>query len=153
MASVEVNKIAPDFTLLDLNGEPFQLSSYKGNKNVLLVLNRGFVWPFCQRHMMQLHQDMEAFNERDTIIVTIGPENAEAFKNFFAKNGYTYYGLPDENLTVLKMYGQQVKLFKFGRMPAQMLIDKNGILRFVHFGHDMQDIPSNEEILTLIDAL
>ncbi len=103
--------------------------------------------------MMQLHQDMEAFNERDTIIVTIGPENAEAFKNFFAKNGYTYYGLPDENLTVLKMYGQQVKLFKFGRMPAQMLIDKNGILRFVHFGHDMQDIPRNEEILTLIDAL
>lgn len=103
--------------------------------------------------MMQLHQDMEAFSARDTIIVTIGPENTEAFKKFWAKNGYTYFGLPDENLTVLKMYGQQVKLFKFGRMPAQMLIDKNGILRYVHFGHDMQDIPSNEEILTLIDTL
>ena len=103
--------------------------------------------------MMQLHQDMEAFTNRDTIIVTIGPENDEAFKSFWAKNGYTYLGLPDENHTVLKMYGQQVKLFKFGRMPAQMLIDKNGILRYVHFGHDMQDIPSNEEILTLIDAL
>ena len=103
--------------------------------------------------MMQLHQDMEAFTNRDTIIVTIGPENAEAFKSFWAKNGSTYFGLPDENHTVLKMYGQQVKLFKFGRMPAQMLIDKNGILRYVHFGHDMQDIPSNEEILTLIDAL
>jgi peroxiredoxin Q/BCP len=103
--------------------------------------------------MMQLHQDMEAFTNRDTIIVTIGPENAEAFKSFWAKNGYMYFGLPDENHTVLKMYGQQVKLFKFGRMPAQMLIDKNGILRFVHFGHDMQDIPSNEEILTLIDTL
>lgn len=103
--------------------------------------------------MMQLHQDMEAFNTRDTIIVTIGPENADAFKIFWAKNGYAYYGLPDENHTVLKMYGQQVKLFKFGRMPAQMLIDKNGILRYVHFGHDMQDIPSNEEILELIDSL
>ena len=103
--------------------------------------------------MMQLHQDMEAFNTRDTIIVTIGPENAEAFKKFWAKNSYTYYGLPDENHTVLKMYGQQVKLFKFGRMPAQMLIDKDGILRFVHFGHDMKDIPSNEEILGLIDGL
>ena len=43
MASVEVNKIAPDFKLLDLNGEPFQLSSFKGSKNVLLVMNRGFV--------------------------------------------------------------------------------------------------------------
>jgi len=43
MASVEVNKIAPDFTLLDLNGNLFQLSTFKGSKNVLLVLNRGFV--------------------------------------------------------------------------------------------------------------
>ncbi len=43
MASVEVNKIAPDFKLSDLNGEPFQLSAFKGSKNVLLVLNRGFV--------------------------------------------------------------------------------------------------------------
>lgn len=43
MASAEVNKVAPDFTLMDLNGEPFQLSTFKGNKNVLLVLNRGFV--------------------------------------------------------------------------------------------------------------
>lgn len=103
--------------------------------------------------MMQLHQDMEAFSSRDTIIVTIGPENAEAFKKFWAKNQYTYYGLPDENHTVLKMYGQQVKLFKLGRMPAQMLIDKSGVLRYVHFGHDMKDIPSNEEILGLIDSL
>jgi len=43
MAIVEVNKIAPDFTLLDLNGNLFQLSTFKGSKNVLLVLNRGFV--------------------------------------------------------------------------------------------------------------
>jgi peroxiredoxin len=42
MANVEVNKPAPDFTLLDFNGVAFQLSSFKGSKNVLLVLNRGF---------------------------------------------------------------------------------------------------------------
>lgn len=103
--------------------------------------------------MMQLHQDIEAFNKRDTILVTIGPENAEAFKKYWARNQFMYYGLPDEHHTVLKLYGQKVKLFKFGRMPAQMLIDKNGVLRFVHFGHDMQDIPSKEEILALIDTL
>lgn len=43
MGSVEVNKMAPDFTLSDFNGMPFQLSTFKGSKNVLLVLNRGFV--------------------------------------------------------------------------------------------------------------
>ena len=43
MASVEVNKPAPDFTLNDFKGNPFQLSLFKGSKNVLLVMNRGFV--------------------------------------------------------------------------------------------------------------
>ena len=64
-----------------------------------------------------------------------------------------FVGLPDPGHTVLKLYGQQIKLFKFGRMPAQVLIDKAGIARFVHYGHDMSDIPSNEEILGLIDGL
>jgi len=51
---------------------------------------------------------------------------------------------------VLKLYGQEVKLFKLGRLPAQMLIDTSGLLRYVHYGHSMADIPANEEILRLI---
>ena len=54
---------------------------------------------------------------------------------------------------MLKLYGQEIKLFKYGRMPAQVLVDKAGVARFVHYGHDMSDIPSNEEILGLIDGL
>lgn len=102
---------------------------------------------------MQLHQDFELFTKRDTIIVTIGPENAKSFKEYWSKNKLPFYGLPDEKHTVLKLYGQKVNLFKLGRMPAQMIIDKEGILRFVHYGHDMQDIPDNNELLGLLDEL
>jgi len=38
-------------------------------------------------------------------------------------------------------------------MPAQMLIDKNGVLRYIHYGHSMKDIPENDEILELIEKL
>ena len=41
-------------------------------------------------------------------------------------------------------------MFKLGRMPAQMLIDKSGMLRYVHYGHSMADIPLNEDIMNLI---
>ena len=41
-------------------------------------------------------------------------------------------------------------MLKLGRMPAQMLIDMSGMLRYVHYGHSMADIPSNEDIITLI---
>jgi len=43
MASVEVNKQAPDFELKDFKGNAFKLSDFKGKSNVLIVLNRGFV--------------------------------------------------------------------------------------------------------------
>jgi peroxiredoxin Q/BCP len=38
-------------------------------------------------------------------------------------------------------------------MPAQVLVDKSGVARFVHYGHDMSDIPTNAEIFESIDAL
>jgi peroxiredoxin len=34
---------APDFTLEDIKGQPVTLSQFIGQKNVLLVFNRGFL--------------------------------------------------------------------------------------------------------------
>ena len=42
MSKVELNQPAPDFSLPDFNGEQVNLSDFKGQKNVLLVFNRGF---------------------------------------------------------------------------------------------------------------
>ncbi len=44
-------------------------------------------------------------------------------------------------------------MFKFGRMPAQAIIDKDGIVRYVHYGKSMRDIPDNSELLALIDEI
>jgi peroxiredoxin len=43
MASMEINQQAPDFEIEDFKGNKFKLSSFRGKKNVLIVLNRGFV--------------------------------------------------------------------------------------------------------------
>jgi len=43
MASVTVNRDAPDFRLRDYEGNEFHLASFKSEKHVLLVLNRGFI--------------------------------------------------------------------------------------------------------------
>jgi peroxiredoxin Q/BCP len=62
-------------------------------------------------------------------------------------------GLPDPEHTVAKLYGQQVKLLKLGRLPAQLVIDKEGLIRFVHHGKSMADIVENDTIITLLDKL
>lgn len=103
--------------------------------------------------MAQLRQDFAEFEKRECVILVVGPENAAIFSRYFKENSLPFTGLPDPAHTVLKMYGQQINLFKFGRMPAQVLVDKKGRARFIHYGHDMADIPANAEMLALIDSL
>lgn len=103
--------------------------------------------------MAQLRLDFSKFEERNTKIVVLGPENSASFQKYFSENELPFIGLPDPKASVLRLFGQEVNLFKLGRMPAQVLVDKKGIARFAHYGHDMTDIPANEELLTLIDGL
>ena len=103
--------------------------------------------------MAQLRQDYNQFEERDTAVLVLGPEDKKAFTKYFNEHNLPFTGLPDPKHSVLKLYGQQIKIFKFGRMPAQVLVDKAGIARFVHYGHNMQDIPETSEMLDLIDSL
>ena len=103
--------------------------------------------------MAQLRQDYEKFIERQTLIIVVGPEDANAFQTYWQEHNLPFIGLPDPKASVLKLYGQEVNLFKLGRMPAQVLIDRSGTARFVHYGHSMSDIPKNEEILALVDEI
>ncbi len=103
--------------------------------------------------MAQLCQDYQQFVKRQTQVVVVGPEDARAFEVYWRQNNLPFVGLPDPGASVLKLYGQEVNLFKLGRMPAQVIIDKDGMARFVHYGHSMSDIPENSEILPLLDQL
>jgi peroxiredoxin len=103
--------------------------------------------------MAQLRHDYSQFVTRDVEVVVVGPEDAKGFAAYWQKESLPFTGLPDSKASVLKLYGQEVNLFKLGRMPAQVLIDKSGVARFVHYGHDMSDIPGNQEILALADEL
>jgi len=103
--------------------------------------------------MAQLRQDYQDFVDRNTEIIVIGPENANAFTTYWQENDLPFTGLPDPKASVLKLYGQEVNLFKLGRMPAQVIVDKEGIARFVHYGHSMSDIPENKELFELLDII
>ena len=103
--------------------------------------------------MAQLRQDYENFKNLDTEVLVVGPENAKSFQEYWTKENLPFVGLPDPKHTVSELYGQEVKVLKLGRLPCQMIIDKTGILRFVHYGHSMSDIPSNNEIVELLETI
>ena len=103
--------------------------------------------------MSQLRDEFSSFVERDTVILVVGPEGPASFERYWTKNDLPFIGLPDPRHSVLKRYGQQIKIFKFGRMPAQAIIDKQGVVRYIHYGKSMSDIPPNEELLEIIDTM
>ena len=103
--------------------------------------------------MAQLRHQHNRFIERDAQIIVVGPDDKEAFADYWEKENLPFIGLPDPNHTVLKLYGQEIKWFKLGRMPAQVVVDKTGQARYAHYSNSMRDIPRNDEILTLLDRL
>jgi peroxiredoxin Q/BCP len=100
-----------------------------------------------------LRQDYQQFVERDTEVIVVGPEGASAFRKYWEEHDLPFIGLPNPSHSVLKQFGQEVKLFQLGRMPAQVIIDRQGTVRYAHYGHAMMDIPENQELLGLIDEI
>jgi peroxiredoxin Q/BCP len=103
--------------------------------------------------MAQLRQDFAEFEKRQTVILVAGPEDAEGFKAYWSQHNLPFIGLPDPKASVLKLYGQEVNLFKLGRMPAQVIVDRQGVARYAHYGHSMSDIPENSELFAILDEL
>jgi peroxiredoxin len=103
--------------------------------------------------MAQLRQDYEEFTARSAEVVVVGPDSQSAFKDFWQSERIPFVGLADPKHTVARRYGQEVKLLKFGRMPAMMVIDKAGAVRYKHYGAAMSDIPASWKILDVLDAL
>jgi len=103
--------------------------------------------------MAQLRQDFEKFTTQDTAVIAVGPDSQSAFEDFWQKEEMPFIGLADPDHTVAKQYDQEVNLLKFGRIPAQFIIDKQGIVQYAHYSSSMSDIPENEEILEILKKM
>ena len=102
--------------------------------------------------MSQLRQDFDKLTKLDIEVLVIGSEKSDSFKKYWKKESLPFRGLPDPNHSVMNLYGQEVKIFKLGRMPAMMLIDKLGILKYVHYGASMADIPGFSDIENVLTS-
>jgi peroxiredoxin len=100
-----------------------------------------------------LRDEYAAFTARDAEIICIGPDGPNAYRHYWNENKLPYLGLPDPKHKVSEMYGQEWNLFKLGRVPALMLIDKKGNIRYQHYSDSMADIPENSLILGMLDKI
>ena len=129
------------------------IREFEGTKNILIILFRSKSWPYAKAHSKKLRNDYEKFQDYDTILYAILPDNLENAKNFeseFAKVYPIYY---DSKKKVNKMLKQEVKPLKLGRMPALLIINKRGIIKYAHYSDSMDDIPKNEELFEVLKKI
>ncbi|HVQ92299.1 MAG TPA: peroxiredoxin [Mycobacteriales bacterium] len=128
---VEVGQQAPDFTLRDQNREEVTLSSFRGQKNVLLVF-----YPFafsgtCTGELCQVRDDLPRFQNDDVQILAVSIDSIFTLKQFASQEGYLFPLLADfwPHGAVAQQYG----VFNDGAGMANrgtFLIDKAGVVRF-----------------------
>jgi len=103
--------------------------------------------------LARLRDEYKKFSDRGIVILAVGPNSASAFEQYWKIEKIPFIGLPDPKHSVARMYKQEVKLFRFGRMPLNCIVDGRGYVRYAHYGNSMSDIPSNDELLQVIDEL
>ncbi len=100
-----------------------------------------------------MRDDYQEFVKRGVEILVIGPDGPRAFKRYWEEEKMPFPGCADIGSKVAETYQQEVNILKLGRMPAEVIIDKNGIVRYLHYGESMSDIPQIPQLLAVIDTL
>lgn len=159
-----VGKEAPNFQLPDEEGRLVNLHrDYKGKKPVLLFFTRGDWCPYCHIMLRAYERAHALFNERGIEVLSINPD-PEANNRYKKETLRLHYRLLyDPNLSTAELYGfflpkvnpaaKAVSNLDRGvPLPAAILIDKQGIIRYISRS-DKVDTLNPEFILKIVETL
>ena len=117
---------APDFTLLDLEGNEVALSSYQGDK--VVFLNFWASWcPPCRNEMPAMQKIYEQRAEEVKILAVNVREDKQEVRNFIEKEGYGFSVLLDQD-------GEVANTYLVRGIPKTVIIDKKRVITREHVG-------------------
>lgn len=118
MPDIAVGKEAPDFTLLNLEGEEVSLSDYRGQYVLINFWYTGC--SYCDIEMpdlQRLHDDND-----DLVVLSVNVmEDKPIVENYIEENELTFP-------VVLDIEGEVATTYLIGGFPTSYFIDKEGIL-------------------------
>jgi peroxiredoxin len=129
--AVEVGTKAPDFTLTDSNMQKVVLSSFQGDKNVLLVFYPFAFSRICTGELCQLRDELPDYTNANVQILGISVDSPYALKAWATQENFNFPLLSDfwPHGAVATTYG--VFNDKAGLATrGTFLIDPTGTVRF-----------------------
>jgi peroxiredoxin (alkyl hydroperoxide reductase subunit C) len=127
----EVGTEAPDFTLKDQNNQEVTLSSFRGDRNVLVVFYPFAFSGICTVELCAVRDDLGAFQNSEVQILAVSVDHPYALKAWADAEGYAFPLLADfwPHGEVAQAYGV---FFEPRGMATRgtFLVDKDGIVQF-----------------------
>ena len=130
-----VGQKTPDFLLPDIrNQTTVRLSDYRGKKSILIAFTRIFTdkqyCPLCYPHIQQLNENYERFTDRGAEIFMITSTDRRQSEKVVKDLGLKMPLLSNPSCDVFRTYrvGQALG----APLPAQFIIDRQGILQYKH---------------------
>lgn len=129
--TLSVGSQAPDFTLKDQDGQLVKLSSFRGEKNVLLVFFPLAFTGICQGELDAVRDNLPNFENDDTVTLAVSVGASPTHKIWATESGFTFPVLSDfwPHGAVAEDYG----VFNANAGIANrgtFVIDREGIVRF-----------------------
>lgn len=123
---LKVDDRAPDFSLLNQDGEYFNLSDHLEKDNVLVYFYPKDETPGCIKEACTFRDSMDEFKSLNCTVVGISGDNLSSHQRFANKYDLTFSILSDPKNRVRRLYG--VKAAIPGILPGRKtyLINKAG---------------------------
>ena len=115
MQPLEIGKKAPDFVLLDENGEKVKLSHFKGQRVVVFFYPKAMT-SGCTREACDFRDEVDAFERKGVAVLGISKDTPAAQRKFKEKYRLPFPLLSDEELEVQKAWGAWGKKNMYGKM-------------------------------------
>ena len=147
-----VGEPAPDFTLAATSGANVALSSFRGERNVLVAFFPLAFTSVCTAEMCAFSEDYDALAATDTVVLPISVDSVPTLKEFKAKHGMKVDLLSDFKREVSRGWGV-LREDTFFSQRAYFLLDRDGIVRWAHVETTPGQRRENAEILGRIAAL
>ncbi|MFC4639073.1 peroxiredoxin [Deinococcus hohokamensis] len=137
---------APDFTLPASTGETVTLSSYRGQKHVVLVFYPLDFSPVCSMQLPEYSGRQDDFADAGAVVLGINRDSIHAHKAWAAEYGIEVPLLADMTLAVARQYGVAIDERNIsGR--AVFLIDRGGVVRYEHIEATTGDYTVRPEVV------
>ncbi len=126
---------APNFTLMDKDGNPVSLSDFAGKRVVLYFYPRDNT-PGCTRQACAFAAAYDGFRSNDVAVIGISRDSVASHQKFAAKYDLPFILLSDPDLIAIQAFGvwQEKKLYgkvSMGVVRSTFIISPDGTVEKV----------------------